>query len=69
MSIEKSTLKNSSSIYYWSSRFFPKAVRDDVFKLYSFIRTVKEYSDAIPADIEKFEHIEHRWQTVKADLE
>lgn len=68
MSIEKSILKNSHSIYYWSSRFFPKPVRDDVFKLYSFIHTVKEFTDTDVTEVDKFEHIEHRWQTIKTDL-
>lgn len=49
-------------------RFFPKAVRDDVFKLYSFAQTVKDFTEIKPSNIEKFEHIEHRWKTVKGQL-
>ena len=49
-------------------RFFPKPVRDDVYKLYSFVRTVRDFTETNPADLEKFEQFEHRWQTSKAEL-
>lgn len=68
MSVEKTIFKNGSSPYYWSRRFFPKGVRDDVFKLYSFVRTVDDFVDQVPCDVEKFEYIEHRWSTIKKDL-
>ena len=68
MSIEKSIFKHGSTTYYWSSRFFPKGVRDDVFKLYSFVRIVDDFVDQLPSDVEKFEYIEHRWKTVKKEL-
>ena len=68
MSIEKNIFKNGSSPYYWSRRFFSKGVRDDVFKLYSFVRTVNDFVDQAPSDVEKFEYIEHRWSTIKKDL-
>ena len=49
-------------------RFFPKSVRDDVFKLYSFVHTVREFTEVNPPDVTKFEHIEQRWQPIKAEL-
>ena len=49
-------------------RFFPKPVRDDVFKLYSFVRTVRDFTEVNPAEVEKFEHLEHRWTTIKGQL-
>ena len=65
---ERVIFKNGSTTYYWSSRFFPKGIRDDVFKLYSFVRIVDDYVDTLPANIERFEYIEHRWQTIKKEL-
>ncbi len=68
MNIEKNIFKNGSTTYYWSSRFFPKGVRDDVFKLYSFVRVVDDFVDQVPSDIKNFEYIEKRWKTIKKDL-
>jgi len=68
MNVEKNIFKNGSTTYYWSSRFFPKGVRDDVFKLYSFVRVVDDFVDQVPSDIKNFEYIEKRWKTVKKDL-
>lgn len=68
MNIEKNIFKNGSTTYYWSSRFFPKGVRDDVFKLYSFVRVVDDFVDQVPSDVKNFEYIERRWQTIKQDL-
>ncbi len=68
MSVERKILKTGHTPYYWSNRFIPKPARDDIFKLYSFIRTVDGFVDADPATIEQFEHIEHRWQHIKVDL-
>jgi phytoene synthase len=68
MSVERTIFKNGSTTYYWSSRFFPKGVRDDVFKLYSFVRVVDDFVDQVPSDIEKFTYIEHRWKTIRVQL-
>lgn len=68
MSVEKDIFKAGSTTYYWSSKFFPKKVRDDVFKLYSFVRVVDDYVDQPKPDVESFEHIVHRWGTAKKDL-
>ncbi len=68
MSIERDIFKNGSTTYYWSSKFFPKKVRDDVFKLYSFVRVVDDYVDKPKPDVESFKYIVHRWKTAKRDL-
>lgn len=68
MSIERDIFKNGSTTYYWSSKFFPKNVRDDVFKLYSFVRVVDDYVDKPEPDIESFNYIIHRWKTAKRNL-
>ncbi|MEI7631721.1 MAG: squalene/phytoene synthase family protein [bacterium] len=60
--------KNGRLTYYWSSRFFPKGMRDDVFKLYSFINLVHNFVDQTPSNLAKFEYIEVRWTTIKSEL-
>jgi phytoene synthase len=69
MNVEKEIFKNGSTTYYWSSKFFPKKVRDDVFKLYSFVRIVDDYVDKPSPDVESFAYITHRWKTAKKDLD
>jgi 15-cis-phytoene synthase len=67
-SLDQSIFENGSTTYYWSSRFFPKAVRDDVFKLYSFVRVVDDLIDAEIADVATFEYIVKRWKVLKKTL-
>lgn len=45
MEEEQKILKKGSTTFYFSSRFFPKRVRDDVYRLYSFLRTADDYVD------------------------
>jgi len=67
-SLEETIFKNGSTTYYWSSKFFPKGVRDDIFKLYSFVRVVDDYIDQEKPDNKSFEYIEKRWKTIKKSL-
>ncbi|MCK9150642.1 phytoene/squalene synthase family protein [Methanobacterium alcaliphilum] len=46
--------KKGSKTYFYSTIFFPKAVKKDVFTLYSFLRKADDYVDAIPQDKERF---------------
>jgi phytoene synthase len=46
--------KKGSKTYFYSSLFFPKKVRDDVFKLYAFVRVADNYVDQVPQDKEGF---------------
>lgn len=48
--MEAAIFKNASTTYYWSSRFFPAHVRDDVFRLYSFVRVADDFVDRQPQD-------------------
>jgi phytoene synthase len=66
--LEKDIFKQGSTTYYWSSKFFPKGVRDDVFKLYSFVRVVDDMVDVIPPDTKRFKKMCQRWNTVKKEL-
>lgn len=64
MSVDKKIFKKGASDYYWSSRFLPKGMRDDVFKLYSFVRTARDAT----ADPKAFDYLEHRWATIQEGL-
>ena len=66
--IEQNIFKNGSTTYYWSSKFFPKGVRDDVFKFYSFVRVVDDVVDQVPADEKRFNRFLSRWGTIKQQL-
>jgi len=64
---ERDIFRQASTTYYWSSRFFPKAVRNDVFKLYSFVRTADDYVDAQPQKRAAFRQLRRRWEQVLDD--
>jgi len=46
--------RRGSTTYFTSTLFFPSAVRDDVFVLYSFVRTADDFVDAVPQQAEAF---------------
>lgn len=56
MDINKYSLitKKYSNTFYYSSLIFPKEVRDKVFVLYSFVRTIDNLMDSKKPDIAKF---------------
>ena len=49
-----SLFKKGSKTYFYSTIFFPKKVKEEVFILYSFLRKADDYVDAIPQDAEGF---------------
>ncbi|NCB01469.1 MAG: phytoene/squalene synthase family protein [Spirochaetia bacterium] len=53
-STHEEIFRNGSKTYYFSSRFFPKKVRHDVYILYGFVRVADNYVDAIPQKPEEF---------------
>lgn len=55
---EKTIFKKGSSGHYFSSRFFPKKVRRDILRLYSFMRITDDYVDETPDQSHKIEQIE-----------
>ena len=67
MPLEKQIFKKGSTTYYFSSRFFPKPVRKDVFKLYSFVRVADDYVDAIPQQKKEFKILADLWAEADAD--
>lgn len=44
----KEVFQNNSTSYYYSSLFFPSEVKEDVFKLYAYVRTADDFVDDMP---------------------
>ena len=63
LGVYQQTFRSGSTTYYNSSVFFPKGVREDVFKLYAFVRAADNFVDQIPQDSEGFHGLEDRYQT------
>ena len=53
--------RSGSKTYYFSSRFFPKSVRDDVYALYGFVRVADNLVDDQPVDPEQFYAFRRRY--------
>ena len=53
--------RRGSKTYFYSTLFFPPAVREDVFSLYSFVRTADDYVDAVPQEVEEFYALTDRY--------
>lgn len=49
-----SIFKKGSKTYFNSSLFFPKNIREKVFRLYAFVRMADDYVDVIPQKREEF---------------
>lgn len=58
---EQQIFKKGSTTYYFSSKFFPKAVREDVFRLYSFVRVADDYVDEKPQQAKLFMELREGW--------
>lgn len=67
MTREKQIFKTGSTTYYWSSAFFPERTREDVFKLYSFVRIADNFVDATPQDIKSFIQLKKAWNKIVKD--
>lgn len=65
---DEEIFKNGSTTYYWSSKFFPKKSRADVYKLYSFVRVVDDYVDAPKPNVGRFDYICKEWKKAKKTL-
>jgi phytoene synthase len=50
----KSIFKKGSRTYFTSSLFFPRPVKEDVVKLYSFVRTADNFVDVVPQQKKEF---------------
>ena len=58
--------KKGSRTYFYSTIFFPKTVKKDVFTLYSFLRKADDYVDSIPQDAESFYAFRDRYTDAKS---
>ena len=54
--------QKSSQTYFYSSLFFPKIIKKEVFILYSFVRSVDNFIDTQPQDIKGFYHFWRLYQ-------
>lgn len=65
---ERNIFRQGSSTHYFSARFFPKKIRRDIFRLYSFVRVAGDYVDKEPRQTHKLAEIEKSYhQALKAD--
>jgi phytoene synthase len=55
--IFRSITLRGSRTFYTAALFFPRAVREDVFILYAFVRTVDDLVDRLPPDRKGFERM------------
>lgn len=53
----KEIFSENSTSYYYSSLVFPKDVREDVFKLYAYVRTADDFVDDEPQNPEALEEM------------
>ena len=53
--------RSGSKTYYFSSRFFPKEIRQDVYALYGFVRVADNLVDDIPVDPQVFKDFRLRY--------
>ena len=67
MKTEKIIFRKGSTTYYFSSIFFPKKIKDDVFRLYSFVRVADDYVDVVPANKKAFLALRKRWNQAYKD--
>lgn len=67
MEEEQKLFKKSSTTYYLASKFFPKKVRDDVYRLYSFVRVADDYVDEKPQQPKKLLALEKSYESAVAD--
>jgi phytoene synthase len=58
--------KKGSKTYFYSTIFFPKTVKKDVFTLYSFLRKADDYVDSIPQDAENFYAFKDHYNDAKS---
>ncbi len=59
----KNIFKKGSKTYFNSAQFFPADIRDDIFILYSFVRTADEFVDSIPQQPLKFYQLKNKFIT------
>jgi 15-cis-phytoene synthase len=64
--VHREVFRKGSRTYFNSSLFFPRAVRDDVFVLYAFVRTADDFVDATPQDAAGLAAFHASWERARA---
>ena len=59
------TFKQGSKTYFYSSLFFPREIRRDVFSLYGFVRVADDFVDAEPQDIAGFYRFKDEYHSAR----
>jgi 15-cis-phytoene synthase len=67
LNTEQRIFRRGSTTYYFSARFFPKDVRDDVLRLYSFVRVADDYVDTMPPAAREYKALKGLWQEAAED--
>lgn len=65
----RAIFKNGSKTYFYSTMFFPREVKEDVFKLYAFVRTADDLVDSIPQRGRELEAMKARFHAALAGRE
>lgn len=64
-----SIFKGGSKTYFYSTIFFPERAKEDVFKLYSFVRKADDLVDSIPQQTQEFYEFKERYhEALKGDI-
>lgn len=58
----RSIFKKGSRTYFYSSLFFPPAIRDDVFRLYAFVRKADDFVDSTPQQSSEFYAFKEKYE-------
>lgn len=63
--------QSNSTSYYYSSLFFPQEVKEDVFKLYAYVRKADDFVDEEPQNAEALKHFRRKtfenWESGRTD--
>jgi phytoene synthase len=62
---EDDVFKAMSPTLYYSCRFFTAEIRQDINKLFGFIKVIADYVDFVPARPDHIAHIEYLWSLVR----
>lgn len=60
--IIRNIFKKGSKTYFYSSLFFPPEIRDDVFRLYAFVRKADDFVDSTPQQSLEFYAFKERYE-------
>jgi phytoene synthase len=58
----RSIFKKGSRTYFYSSLFFPPEIRDDVFRLYAFVRKADDFVDSTPQQSSEFYAFKEKYE-------